>query len=110
MPKFTANRETLIHKASEHAEFARMVAIGQFYITNDSLVDGNSSTPMNTQSQRILDIQDYKQILNVHVKIGPVTEFEVFKSAGALIIEVQVQSRQPTNVKLWVRTSRGVER
>ena len=45
-----------------------------------------------------------------HVKIGLVTEIEVFESAGALVKEVQVPSRQPGNVKSpWVRISRGVE-
>ena len=37
--EITANRETLIHRASEKATFARPVDI-----TNDSVVDGNSST------------------------------------------------------------------
>ena len=40
MLKLTANRDTLIHKASEHAEFARTVESGHFYITNESVMDG----------------------------------------------------------------------
>ena len=63
----------------------------------------------NTQSQGILDVQDYKQILDDQVKIGPVTETEVFESAGALLIEVQVPSRQTGNVKCCARISRGIE-
>ena len=49
MLKLTANREPLTHKASEQAQFARTVDIRQFYITNDSVVDGNSSTPLCTE-------------------------------------------------------------
>ena len=36
------------------------------------------------------------------MKIGPVTGIEVFESAGALVIEVQVQSRHPEHGKSWV--------
>ena len=43
------------------------------------------------------------------MRIGPVTEIDVFDSAGTLGIEVQVPSRQQGNVKSWVRISRGVE-
>ena len=60
MLQLTANLETLIHRTSEQADFARL---------------DNSVSPMNlvwmetvplpfaesTQSQRIVDIQDYKQ-------------------------------------------------
>ena len=41
---------------------------------------------------------------------GPVTEIEVFKFAEAVVIEVQLPSRQPGHVKSWVRSSRGVHR
>ena len=44
MVKLTANRETLFHRASEQAEFASTVEIGQFYMKSESVVDGNSST------------------------------------------------------------------
>ena len=43
--KLTENREKLIHRASEKADFARTVEIGQVYTTSKSDVDGNSSTP-----------------------------------------------------------------
>ena len=48
-------------------------------------------------------------VLIDYVKIGPVIGLEVFKSAGALVIEVQVPSHQPGNSKSWVGTSRGNE-
>ena len=109
--KNTANRETLSHRASEQAEIASKVDFGQSDITNDSAVDGNSSAsscrehpvPRNSQNSRL------RAILIDHVKIGLVTEIEVFKSAGALVKEVQVPSRQRGNVKSWVRVSRGLE-
>ena len=53
----------------------------------------------NPHSLGILDIQGYK-----HVKIGPVTEIEVFESARALVKDVQVPSRHPGHVKFWVLT------
>ena len=44
MLKLTANRETLIHRASEQAEFfSRKMEIEQFRTTNESVVDGNHS-------------------------------------------------------------------
>ena len=39
----TLNHETLIRKASEQAACARTVEIGQFYITNEAVMGGNSS-------------------------------------------------------------------
>ena len=44
MLKLIANRVTLMHRASELAEFGRTLESGQFSITNDSVMDGNSST------------------------------------------------------------------
>ena len=110
MLKLTANRETLVRRTSEQAVFAGTVDIGQFFITNDSVVDGNSSTllcrefsePRNSQTSR------FQAVLIAHVKIGPVTDIEVSESAGALANEAQVPPRQPGNVKSWVRISRGV--
>ena len=43
--KLTANRETLTHRASEQAAFAKTVEIRQFFITVESVTDGNSSAP-----------------------------------------------------------------
>ena len=37
------------------------------------------------------------------MKIGPVTEIEVFESAGAVVTEVQVPERLSTFVQSWVR-------
>ena len=48
-------------------------------------------------------------VLTDHVKIGPVTGIEVFKSAGTLVIEVQVPSQQPGESKSCVRISPGIE-
>ena len=51
--KITTNRDTLIHRASEQAEFARTVEIGQFYSTiNLSLMETVLLVyAENTQSQ-----------------------------------------------------------
>ena len=66
MLKLTANRETLIHRASEQGAFARTVEIGQFKITKESAVDGNSSIFLkNTEGQGILEVEDYKQFLQI---------------------------------------------
>ena len=76
----TENRETLIHRASERAAFARTVENGQFYITNESVMDGNSSIPSCTEHSepRNSQILRLQAILDDHVKIGPVTGIEVF--------------------------------
>ena len=111
MLKLSVNHETLIHMSSEQAQCARTVDIGQLYITKDSVVDGNSSTlvcreysePRNSQHSRL------RTPFIAHVKIGLVTGIEVFESAGALVLEVEVPSRQQGHVKSWVRVSRGVE-
>ena len=56
-----------------------------------------------TQSLGMIDTQDHKQLINDHAKIGPVTELEVFEFARALVMDVQVPSRQPVNVKSCLR-------
>ena len=63
----------------------------------------------STQNQGILKIRDYKQVLSDHVRIQPVTGIEVFKSAGNMVIELQVPSQQPGISKSWVRISRGTK-
>ena len=66
LPQLTENRETLIRKASEQAAFARTVENGQFYITDESVMDGNSCTffnAENTQNQKFLRVRDYMQLL-----------------------------------------------
>ena len=111
MLQLTENHETLIRRASEQAEFARTMEIGQFHITNESVTDGNGSCPLcredsdprNSRYSRCL------AILHDHVEIGPVTEIEVFESAGALVLEVQEPSQQQGHVKSWVRISQGIE-
>ena len=79
MLKLTANRETLIHRASDQAEFSRTVDIEQFFITNDSVVDGNSTTPRCSEysEPRISQNSRLRAMLLDHVKIGSVTEIEV---------------------------------
>ena len=71
--------------------FARTVENRKFHNTLVSFMEGNGSTPVcreyseprNSQCSRI------QAILIDHVKIGPVTGIEVFRSAGTLVIEVQ---------------------
>ena len=62
------------------------------------------SDPLNSHSSRL------QSALDDHVQIGPVTGIEVFKSAGTLVIRVQVPSQQFGKSKSWVRISRGIER
>ena len=67
----------------------------------------------NTQSREILKVRNYRHsklqaVHTDHGKIGLVTGIEVFRSAGTLVIEVQVPSQQPGNEKSWVRTSRVI--
>ena len=42
----TENREALIHRASEQGAIARTVENGRFCTSNESGVNGNSSTPL----------------------------------------------------------------
>ena len=111
--QLAANHETLIRRASEQAACARTVESGQFHITNESVMDGNSSTlfffAKKTPGHGMLKNSRLQAILDGHVKIGPLTEIEVFASAGALVREVQVPSRQPGDLKSWVRITRGIE-
>ena len=111
MLKLTANLETLIPRASEQAEFSRTLEIGHF-ITNESVIDGNSSTLFCREYSEPRNVLKFEitSILNDHVKIGPVTEIEVFESAGTLVKEVQAPSRQPGNSKSWIRISQGIEK
>ena len=67
------------------------------------LCAGQYSEPRNSQTSRL------QSDLNDHVKIGPVTGIDVSKSAGTLVIAVQVRSQQTGNSKSWVRISRGIE-
>ena len=109
--QLTEKHETMIRKASDQAAFARTVENVQFHITNESAMDGNSSTPScregvepkNSQRTRL------QAVLTDDVKIGPATGIEVFKSAGTLVFGVQLPSQQPGYEKSWVRIWRGVE-
>ena len=62
----TENREMLIRSASEQVSCTRTVEIGQFYVINEFVWEGNRSTFIyaeNTQNQGILKIRDYNQFL-----------------------------------------------
>ena len=77
---------------------------GQFYIISESVIKGNSSTPLckkysevrNSQSSRL------QSVLNDHIKIGPETGIGVFKSVETSMIEVQVPTQQSGNPKSWM--------
>ena len=61
MVKLTANRETLFHRASEQAEFASTVGkVNLSWMETAPLLYADDA-----QSQRILNIQDYKQFLTI---------------------------------------------
>ena len=95
--KLTANRETLIHRASELAASARTVKFGQLKKSPMILLGLETALlhfAQNSKNQGTLKIQDHKAITNDHAKIGPVTEIKVFDSAGNLVFEVQVPSQQ----------------
>ena len=111
MLQLTENHETLIRRTSEQAEFARTMEIGLFYITNETVADGNGSSPLSREDSepRNSRYSRFLAILHDHVEIGPVTEIEVFESAGALVLEVQGPSLQQGHVKSWVRISEGIE-
>ena len=84
---------------------------GHKYIAYECVWDGNSSTPFCRECSEPWTSQNLRlqAVVTDHVKIGPVTEIEVFKSAGIWVTEVQVPSQQLGNSKSWVRISRGIE-
>ena len=110
MLQLTEKHETLIRRTSKQAEFARTMEIGQFYITNESVTDGNGSSPLCREDSepRNSRYSRFFAFLHDHVEIGPVTEIEAFESAGA-VLEEQGPSLQQGHVKSWVRISRGME-
>ena len=69
--QLTENGETLIQRASEQTAFARTVNVGQFCVSIESVMDGNSSAslcreyaePKNSQNSRL------QSVLNDRVKI-----------------------------------------
>ena len=95
---------------SESWRTGRTVDNGQSYTTNESVVDGNSSTPLCREcSEPKNSLVVRVQAVDDHGKIRPVNGIEVFKSAGTLVIEVQVPSQQPGSSESWVRISRRTE-
>ena len=127
MLKLTANREPLTHKASEQAQFARTVDIRQCYITNDSVVDGNSSTPLCTEYSNDFVVDgncstplctEYSELRNSqnsrlqaisnHMKIGPTSEIEYSNLQGSGHRSASTVTTTE-HVKSWVCLSRGVE-
>ena len=90
---------------------AHSTKIGQLFITNESAVDGNSSALSSKEysGPRNFSKFNIQEIINDHVKIGPVTDIEVFESAETLVLEVQVPSSQRGNSQSWARRSGGVE-
>ena len=57
----------------------------KFYITNESVMDGKSSTPLcrdSSEPRNSHQSSRFQAALTDHVKIGPVTGIEVFKLAG----------------------------
>ena len=74
-------------------------------------MDGNSSNHLCGEYAETRNAQSSRSqaVLTNHVKIGPVTLSEVFKSAGTLVTELQVPS-QFGNLKSWVRISRGLDK
>ena len=50
MLKLIANRDTLIHRASEQVKCTKTFDSGQLYLTKDAVVDGHSSTPSCRES------------------------------------------------------------
>ena len=75
------NLETLIRRASEQAELARKVEVGQLFITNESVM---------METAPLLDAEN-TQVQGIHpVKIGPVTGIKAIESAGTLVLQVQV--------------------
>ena len=67
MQKLTANLEMLMHRASEQADLARTVEFGQCYVTKDSVMDGNSSTPFCR-----VWYSKPRSVLGIHVLVVPV--------------------------------------
>ena len=68
--QLTENLETLIRRASEQTAFARTAEHGQVHITNESVMDGNSSTPLRRESSesRNPQVRDYNNFLPVTSK------------------------------------------
>ena len=92
------NHETMIRKASEQAVLARAVENGQFYITNEFVMNGNSCTPLcreyseprNSQSSRL------QAVLTNHCK-----DWTSGQNWSNQICEGQVPSQQSRNKKSW---------
>ena len=95
VPHVTENREVLFRRASEQASCATIPMNLSWLPTAPLLVCTEYSEPKDSKHSRL------QSVLEHSVKIGPVSGIEVFKSAGTLVIEVQVPSSQPGNPKSW---------
>ena len=88
----TENHERMIRKLPKRHYLPERCGKWTIPITNESVIGGISSTlscreysePWNSQYSRL------QAVLTNHVKIGPVTGTEVFKSVGTFVKEVQV--------------------
>ena len=104
---------TLIGRASGQAAFARKEKGGQLYITNESVMDGNSSTPPCTE--RTLRTKKFSKFEIISSSFRSCQDrtsdwnFEVLKSAGTLVTDVKTPSEQPGKSNSWERISRGSE-
>ena len=98
MLKLTASRERLIHKASEQARFASMPNVGDFYVTNDSVVMETFSATLCSEL-RAKEFPTFKITSNSYRSRDDLagSTIEVIEPAGPLALEQQVPSRQPGN-------------
>ena len=98
---------------TEQAACARTVESEHIYITNESVMDGNSSNYSFMQrkliTKDILKVRDHKQFLPIMSTSDQRLELKYSNLQELLVIEVQVQSKQPGNSKSWVRISREVQ-
>ena len=68
MPKLTANRETLIHRASEQSEFARTVENWQFFITKKDIGLTHSVVPPTNPDSSVVRAETERLFTFVHCK------------------------------------------
>ena len=73
MLKLTANRETLIRRASEQAAFARTAEMDNSAVPKNLCWMETLLYEENTQNEKNCRDSRSQAILNDHVKIGPVT-------------------------------------
>ena len=101
---YAGNRATESVEVQAFAEdLGRAVPI-RLRIDSSAALSTKSRTGLGKANSKIL-----QAIMHDYHKISPVTDSEVFESAGSSIKEVKAQLRQPRHVKSWVRISRGTE-